>query len=1019
MRFQILGPVVAYGTSGPVALGPARQRTVLAALLVESGVPVSLDQLVERVWGPSPPQRARQTLHTYLSRLRDVLGGTGAPALVRRSGSYALEIDPCSVDLHQFRALAVRARTTLDDDQAAALWQDAMALWQGRPLTDLDSDWVRTVAAALEAERLAAVLDQTDVLLRQGEHARLLSDLATATVEHPLDERLAGQLMLALYRCGRQADALAHYRLLRDRLVDELGSDPGPALRELHHRILRHDPELAAIATVKTSSTSAAPAAAATVPHRPAQLPADVAGFTGRAADLHRLDELLGEHGDDAPQAVVITAIGGAAGVGKTALAVHWAHGVADRFPDGQLYVNLRGYDPEQPMPAAEALAGFLTALGVTGQNIPLDVEERAARYRSELAGRRTLIVLDNAASVAQVRPLLPGTGSCLVVVTSRDSLAGLVAVDGAQRVDLDLLSPGEAVDLLRQLVGSRVEAEPDAAVALAEQCARLPLALRVAAELVTSRPDSALADLVAELADRRTRLELLDAGGDPYAAVREVFSWSIQHLPADAVRTFRLLGLHPGPELDPYATAALADTGLDRARRMLELLTRANLVHRVGGSRYGMHDLLRAYAADLAATEETARQRQAAQRRLFDYYETGAVSAMDTLHPGEAHYRPEGAAPTTPMPDLSAPEAARGWLEAERFCLVAVAAHAAATGRTGYVVGLARILLRYLSEAHLTELVTINEHAYRAAEQTGDRTGAAHALRHLGVAYTRLSQYELAVTHLGRALTRFRQAGDPLGEALTLTSLGTTSYRLGDHEHAIDEQRHSIALARQAGDRLAEAFALNNLGVVEERVGRYADAADHYRQALGIFQDVGARYCEATALCNVANVELRQGDYRPAADHLRQSLTVLRPLGSAITEAHALDTLGLLHLRVGEPAQATTYFQQALTRFSDTGDRNGQAWSVNGLGEAAQLAGRPADALALHADALAIATAISTPHQQARAHTGLGHAHRTLGDPDQARSHYKLAHAIYTELDMPDADDVSGYLAALTRARG
>jgi DNA-binding SARP family transcriptional activator/tetratricopeptide (TPR) repeat protein len=1040
LRFQVLGSVAAYGAGGPVELGPARQRTVLAVLLVESGVALSLDQLVDRVWGENPPQRARSTLHTYLSRLRTVFNGAGGPALVRRESCYAVEVDPVAVDLFRFRALVGRARSAGDGD-AAGIWCEALGLWRGTAFGDLDCEWLRLVAAALAGERLAAVLDRNDLLLRRGEHARLLPELSAAAGEYPLHERLAGQLMLALYAGGRQADALAHYRQVQQRLVEELGSDPGPALQELHRRILRHDPALTTTTTIDVPDRNGSPTqtvagqphppgdrpaqapkgpeASTAVPCRPAQLPADVAGFTGRTADLQRLDGLLGDtSADQAPQAVVITAIGGAAGVGKTALAVHWAHRVADRFPDGQLYVNLRGYDPDQPMPAGDALARFLTALGVSGQDVPLDVEERAARYRSELAGRRMLILLDNAAGVAQVRPLLPGIGSCLVVVTSRDSLAGLVAVHGAHRLGLDLLPTAEAVALLRRLVGGRVEAEQAAAVALAEQCARLPLALRIAAELVMSRPDSTLAELVAELADRQSRLELLDAGGDPYAAVREVFSWSIQHLPSDAVRVFGLLGLHPGPDLDPYAVAALADTGLDQARRTLELLARAHLVHRIGGGRYGMHDLLRAYAAHLAATRETGQRCQAAQQRLLDYHQAAALSAMDTLHPAEAHYRPDTVS-DTPVPDLSHPETARAWLETERFCLMAVAAQAATLGNSGYVVGLARILLRYLSDAHLTEMVTINEHAYQAAEKTGDRTGAAHALRQLGLAYNRLSRYELAVEHLRQALARFRQAGDLVGMALTLTSLGITSYRLGSHEQAIDEHLRSIDLARQVGDRLVEAFALNNLGVVEERVGRYADAADHYRRALGIFQEVGARYCEATALCNVANVELRQGDYLPAADHLGQCLTLLEPLGSPITEAHALDTLGLLHLRLGEPEQATTYFQQALIRFSGTGERNGQAWSTNGLGEAAQLAGRPAEALAHHTEALDIAVDASTRHQQARAHTGLGHARSALGDPDLARTHYTQAHAIYTALDMPDADDVSGYLAALTRARG
>ncbi|MEO3925087.1 tetratricopeptide repeat protein [Micromonosporaceae bacterium B7E4] len=1031
MRFRVLGRVVAFSERGQVPLGPARQRTVLAALLVEPGSLVSVDVLVDRVWGPARPSRARQTLHTYLSRLRGVLGDAGGPVPARRSSAYTLEVDESAVDLHHFRALARQARQVADDDHAAALWHGAMALWQGRPFADLDSDWLRMVTVGLEAERLAAALDRNDVLLRRGEHAQLLPELTTAASAYPLDERLAGQLILALYRCGRQADALAQYRLLRDRLVDELGSDPGPALRELQQRILRHDPDLAATTTTETPDRTGAPietltgppgspagrpGAAVGLPHRPAQLPADVAGFTGRATDLRRLDELLGHPiGDQAPQAVVVTAIGGTAGVGKTALAVHWAHRVADRFPDGQLYVNLRGYDPDQPMSPADALARFLTALGVTGQDIPLDLDERAARYRSEVAGRRILIVLDNAANVAQVRPLLPGTGSCLVVVTSRDSLAGLVAVDGAHRLDLDLLAPAEAVSLLRRLIGVRVEIEPEAAATLAEQCARLPLALRVAAELVVARPDSTLAELVTELADRQARLELLDAGSDPYAAVREVFSWSIQQVPLDAARTFRLLGLHPGPDLDPYAVAALTDAGLDQARRTLALLARAHLVHRGGRGRYGMHDLLRAYAAHLAASEETVEQRRAAQQRLFDYYQAATVSATNTLYPANANHMPEVVASITPIPEFADPDGAYAWLEDERFCLVAAAAHTAAQGNSSYPVRLARILERYLDAGYPTDALVINGHAHRAAEQAGDLVGQAHTLRLLGDAYNRMCRHDEAVDHLQRALTRFTQAGDRVGEALALSGLGIAVHRLGDHEHAIDNFRRSIELFRQAGDRLGEAKGLTNLGNVENRLGRGEGAARYHRQALVIFREGGAHFYEATTLNNLANAELRLGRYAVAADHLRQSLTLLEQLGSPRAEAHIRDTLGNVHLRRGEWEQAVACFQQALTICRRIGDWYGKVWALNGLGDAAQLAGRPAEALGHYTEALAIAADTGNRYQQARVHTGLGNAHRVLGNPDLARIHYEQAYATYTELGVPEAEDVRARLAALT----
>ncbi|WP_454860195.1 AfsR/SARP family transcriptional regulator [Promicromonospora soli] len=1023
VRFQLLGPVSARCDHGPVPLGTARQRAVLAALLVEPGVPVSLDQLVERVWGTTPPRSARQTLHSYISRLRSVLDAEGCLAPTRRSGGYVLDVDPAAVDLHQFRALVAQARCA-DDGRAAALWQDAMALWQGAPFADLDSEWLRSLAVTLEAELQAAALDRNDLLLRRGEHARLLPEVAAAAETHPLDERLAGQLMLVLYRCDRQADALAHFRLVQERLADELGSDPGSALCELYQRILRHDPELAVPATVSVAapdnpsgshadsaagSTSAdAPPSAARPSHRPAQLPLDVAEFAGRDGDLRRLDELLPDVADDpATRTVVITAIRGTAGVGKTALAVHWAHQVADRFPDGQLYVNLRGYDPEQPMRPTDALARFLVALGVGERDIPLDGDERAARYRSELAGRRMLIVLDNAGSVAQVRPLLPGSGSSTVVVTSRDSLSGLVAVHGAHQVDLDLLPAAEAVDLLRRLIGPRVVAEPEAAATLAEQCARLPLALRVAAMRATSQPDLPLAEVVAELADRQERLELLDAGGDPYAAVHAVLSWSIQHLPEQGARTFRRLGLHPGPDLDQYVAAALTGLTSNAARRVLESLVSAHLLHRTGPGRYGMHDLLRAYATHLAAVEDTDGERQEAEERLLGYYQAAVVAAMDTLYPGEAFHRPDVTMSGVTIPDLTRPDSAHGWLEAERFCVVAIAEHAADHQRSGYVVGLARILHRYLGDNDLTHLIAINGHALRAAERGGDRFDQAYALRGLGVGYTRVSRYETATDHLERALALFRQIGDPVGEALVLSGRGVIKSRLGDYDAALDDHREAIALARQVDDRFTEASAMTNLGLVEERKGNYAGAAEIEQRAHAILRDLGARNSEAIVLNNLANAELELKRYPRAIDHVHQSLAIIEELGSTKNRAHTLDTLGVLHLRMGEPGQARECFQQALAHYRQVGDQGELAWPVNGLGEVARVTGDPAAALSFHTEALAMATVGGSRHQQARAHAGIGHAHRALGGAGLACAHYGQAHLIYTELGMPDAAEM------------
>ncbi len=619
MEFRVLGPVEVWSGGERVDAGHVKQRAVLAVLLLDLGKVVPIDALVDRVWGG------------YVARLKGMIAAAAdsGVALSRRPGGYVLQADPGQVDLYRFRSLVRQAAEADDDQRAAELLGLALGLWRGSALTGLASPWLRTRRETLEQQRIAAVLDYGDVALRQGQHAALTSTLAEEAVTSPANERLIAQLMTAQYRSGRQAEALRWFEQTRRHLAEELGADPRPELKALHQQILRNDPALAGPAQGHRNDAPV-----------PRELPADVRAFTGRLAELAGLDRLLACASAE-PAAMVISAVAGTAGVGKTALAVHWAHQVAPGFPDGQLYVNLRGYDPGQPMPAAEALAELLRSLGVPGQDIPPEAEERAARYRSLLAGQRMLVVLDNAGSADQVRPLLPGTPDCAVVVTSRDALAGLVARDGATRLDLDVLRPEEAVGLLRTLIGARVDAEPGAAAELARQCCRLPLALRVAAELAASRPDMPLGGLASELADLHARLDLLEAGGDPRTQVRTVFSWSYRHLDADAARTFRLLGLHPGPDVEPYAAAALTGTTVPQARQALDVLARAHLLAPASPGRYGMHDLLRGYARELTVTLDTGQEQRAALTRLFDHYLHTSATAMDTLFPAEHHRRP------------------------------------------------------------------------------------------------------------------------------------------------------------------------------------------------------------------------------------------------------------------------------------------------------------------------------------------------------------------------------------------
>jgi DNA-binding SARP family transcriptional activator len=677
MEFGVLGPVEVWVDGRQADAGHARQRAVLAVLLLDAGRVVPLDVLIDRVWGEDPPRSVRNIVYGYVARLKALIASGQDPgvSLSRCTGGYVLRAEAEHVDAGRFRRLVTEAAAAAEDgERAAAALGRAVALWRGPALAGLDSPWLNAMRATLELERSAAMLDLGDIRLRRGEHAALAGELTGQAAAAPADERLIGQLMLALYRCGRQAEALRWYEQTRRHLADELGTDPGPALAALHQQILRADRALAAPAAAVPAAEPDARAALIRPPAAPVprELPADVSAFTGRAAELRRLDELTGgATRAGRASAAVISAVSGTAGVGKTALAVHWAHRAAGMFPDGQLHVNLRGYDPAQPLTSAGALAVFLRALGVPDDDIPAGEDRRAASYRSLLAGKRMLVVIDNARTADQVRPLLPGTAACAVVVTSRDSLAGLVARDGAARVDLDLLPLDDAVGLLRELIGARADAEPAAAAELAGQCSRLPLALRVAAELAAARPGIPLADLTCELADEQRRLDLLDADGDQRTAVRSVFSWSYRHLDTAVARAFRLTSRHPGPDFDSPAAAALTGCTVDQTRRALDTLARAHLVHPTGPDRYGMHDLLRAYGRRLADAEEGEQRVREALARLADHYVHAAAGASDPPCPSVA-----------PRPEAAENGETPRWIVEQRAILIAAAAEFAGPRR-------------------------------------------------------------------------------------------------------------------------------------------------------------------------------------------------------------------------------------------------------------------------------------------------------------------------------------------------
>jgi DNA-binding SARP family transcriptional activator len=603
LRVRVLGEVGAALQGRALELGGYRQRAVLALLVVARDAIVTSDQLVDALWAGGPPSSSLGALHAYVSRLRSQFEpGRVARSrngfIVREGSGYTLRVPGEAVDAWQFEQALQSAAALTDPAGAARALKGGLALWRGPAFAEYAAEpWAQPEATRLTELRELAREQLLAARLDCGEDAVLVPEIEALVAQDPLREERWRLLILALYRSHRQADALNALQRARRILAEELGIDPGQALQRLQGQVLAADPAL-------DRPTGGAVREAARPPAAPIpwQVPGDVAELAGRTSELAELDRMLAGNAPDGSSATEITAIAGTAGVGKTSLAIRWAHRSRDAFPDGQLYVDLRGYDPGQPVPPADALAGFLRALGMGGQDIPADAGERAAAYRTMLDGRRMLIVLDNAATAEQVRPLLPGNRSCVVLVTSRDSLAGLVARHGARRVNLGLLSLPDATALLEALIGERARADPAATVTLAGRCARLPLALRVAAEVAVARPGISVACLTSELADEEQRLDLLETGGDPRTAVRSALSWSCRHLSASAVRAFGLLGLHPGADFDCYKVAALTSVTAGQGRRILDTLTPGNLIQPGRPGRYGMHDLLRAYAAGFTA---------------------------------------------------------------------------------------------------------------------------------------------------------------------------------------------------------------------------------------------------------------------------------------------------------------------------------------------------------------------------------------------------------------------------------
>jgi DNA-binding SARP family transcriptional activator/Tfp pilus assembly protein PilF len=982
MELGVLGPLRIHSAHGTVA--PRRRMTglVLGVLALRPNAAMPIGRLTDCLWNGRPPASASSNLRTHVAELRGLLrtaDGSG-PCIESRQGRYTLRANADQLDALRFDGLFETGRRELaggHPEVAADHLRRAVELWRGPVLDGLAvPDEFRHEVERLAAQRIEAIEDWVEARLAIGQHDRLAVELAGLVEQYPLRERLWGQLMTSLYAVGRQAEALGAYQRLHALLDNELGVQPGSAIRELHQRMLRGD------------QLGGPPVRLRSGP-RPRQLPRDPSIFVGREAELVALAAETGP--------VIVSAISGTAGVGKTALALRWAHGASTDYPDGCLYVDLRGFGPQAPLDPVAVLDGFLRSLGVSAEERPTELDGLAARYRTELADRRVLVLLDNAESAEQVRPLLPGGSSSRVVVTSRDSLAGLVARDGARRLDLGLLPMDAAIDLLRHLIGHRVEDEPDAARALAEQCARLPLALRVAAELAISRRGGTLADLVAELGLQTRKLDLLAAGGDPMTAVRAVFSWSYQQLSVPAANAFRLLGLHPGRDLDRYAAGALVDGDPE----VLATLVSGHLLDEQDG-RYRMHDLLRTYARELVTPSES----DAATTRLIDHYVYTASLAMDVAVEYEKDRRPRVTPPASESPVFHDIDAATAWLDAERANLIAVAPHASAC----QVGQLSAILHRYLDNGgYYHEAQVLHAAAARRAEPEV----RAAILCNLGVIFWRIDRPQQALDRYLQALEVARDTGDRTIEARALNNIGLVDEHLGRYEEALGRFGQAAQVAAEVGDRPGQARALDNLGNVTEYLGRYDEALAHKQNALAIAREIGDLVGEASSLNNIGNVYERLADHRTALAHYRQALAIGRRLGHAEIEGHALDNVGAAYRHIGDCVQALEHHRAAIDLARKSGNNYLLARTLNNLGETLRQRDDLDAAGDAHREALAVAVALGELQTQARAHDGIAHTLATRGKSANARDHWQTALDIYTRLGAPEAAEVAAHLHA------
>jgi DNA-binding SARP family transcriptional activator/Flp pilus assembly protein TadD len=1009
VEFRVLGPVELWVDDRQRELGSAKERNVLAILLLAAGQPVSIEAIIDRLWDDEAPPKARGSVHTYIARLRGRLHrqlGEAEARVVSRPGTYALEVDPERVDLQRFRRLHAQARAIADsgdDEHALQLLDEAEELWRGEPLSGLSGEWVRQVRTSIENVHQEAIGERLTLALAAGRHAELVGELYGLVVQHPYNESFVEHLMVTLYRCGRQGDALEAYRQARHRLVGDLGAEPAPSLRGMFERILHGDSDLAAPPVRRRAHN---------VPLAD-NLPRDTPDFTGREVELSQLFAVA----SSTSTAVAITAVDGMAGIGKSALVLHAAHRLAERYPDGRLYLHLRAHDPNRsPVDPADGLEALLRLVGEDPQRIPMTLEERAALWRARLASRRALIVLDDVADPDQVRPFLPGASGCFVLITSRHRLTGL---DGVRPLSLDLLASNEAARLFRQIVGHDRPLDARAVDEVVQLCGHLPLAITIVANQLRHRPARAVGDLAARLSGARDRLADMQAGDNHLTTA---FELSYRALSPVRRRAFRRLGLHVGADLGADAAAALIGCAPAEAGRVLEELIDRHLVEEPRAGRVRFHDLLRVFARERAAAEESSEEPQRVVRRLLDFYLHTAARADRTLFPHRRRVDVDVSCVPADPPAVDELRTASAWLNAERANILACIRYAAEREISTHAVRLSHVLATYLERsARWEDAAQVHEIAYRVCRETGDRRGAADAELDLSLAHSRTGHNDSAFEHARSALDAFRELGDRYGEAETFDHLARVCWLSGRNQTALSYAERALELFRSAGEEHGEANALLHRGIALWHLGRAAEAVPVFERSREIFRSVGDRANEAVISNNLGEILLGQGYHRDALALFGEALSILREVAWRQNEAVALNNIANIHRYRGRYAESLHFYREALSVYRETGDRRHEADALSNIGTIYLQQDRHAEALIHFQKALSMSREIRDLYEETRALHSIGEAQRGSGRFSLAQESYERALSIARDVADPylEACCLEGLGETVFRIRG